>query len=337
MPKAMKREDVKISCLVCTLTAPISIEKLLDSLLSQEWVRGDELILIDNGMSSDRRIQIEQRLKDFTKCGISAQCHQEPQRGVVHARIKSIQVSKNPWLFSLDDDNIVTPGALQQIRQRIFDYPTLGGLCPRLEPVWEVQPETWAVALGHQVLSYNVSQQHASPYQWCVWKPGVVGQRPPTGGMLIAKTVAEDFIRLCSQVPLILSFTPRTGQRLTGEDFILYSLIYMRKDLVTAYDDSIVVQHHIPERRTQLSYLIRTMFWSNYSFGIQGLMRFGKARVLYVMIRGIGRLLYEFVRQSADVISWRVVFGYLAGCLGFLYGVLAGLVDPECKRIHIDP
>ncbi len=333
----MKLEDVKISCVVCTLHGPPSIDVLWDSLLTQEWVDGDELILIDNGMSDARRKQIEERLKDFTARGISAQCLREPKRGVVQARIKSIQASKNPWLLSLDDDNLLGAGALLKIRARLHEYPALGGICPRLEPVWETKPSAWVVALGHQVLSYNASDQHASPYPWRLWEPGVVGQRPPTGGMVIAKAVAEDFIQLCDQVPLILSFTPSGRRRFTGEDFIMYSLIYMRKDLYTAYDDSIIVRHQIPRSRMTLAYLLRTMFWSNYSFGIQGLMRFGKPSVLYVVFRGLGRLFYELLRQSAHVLSWRIALGYLAGGLGFLYGTGAGLLDPGCKRIRIDP
>jgi len=337
MSKALKLEDVKISCVVCTLHAPTSIEKLLDSLLLQEWFDGDELILIDNGLSSQRRSQVEQRLKDFTERGIFAQCHLEPQRGVVYARIKSIQVSKNPWLLSLDDDNILGSGAFRQIRQRLFEYPALGGICPHLEPVWEVKPEPWVIALGHQVLSYNISEQYSSPYQWCLWKPGAIGQRPPTGGMIIAKTVAEDFIRLCLRTPIIFDFTPKGERRFTGEDFIMYSLIYMRKDLFSAYDDSIIVQHQIPVKRTTLRYLVMTMFWSNYSFGIQGLMRFGKLNVFYCLARGWARLLYEMIKQCSHTASWRILFAYCLGFLGFLFGTFNGLFNVECKRIRIDP
>ena len=155
--------------------------------------------------------------------------------------------------------------------------------------------------------------------------------------MIIARTVAEDFVRLCEKTPLILSFTPRDGRRFTGEDFILYSLIYRRGDLSTAYDAAILVQHQIPQNRMTFSSLLKTLFWSNYSFGIQGLMRFGKAAFPYVLARGTGRLLYELFRPRGRVLSWRIAIGCVAGCLGFGYGVAAGLFDPQCRRIDIDP
>jgi glycosyltransferase involved in cell wall biosynthesis len=336
-PDAMKLEDIKISCMVCTLRAPPAIEALFDSLLAQEWVEGDEFVLIDNGMTDERRAEVDQRLGDFTARGIRAQCHREPGKGVVRARLRAIQAARNPWLLSLDDDNILGADAVRRIRQRLYDNPELGGICPRIEPVWEIKPEPWVVALGHQVLSYNVSEQNGPPGSWILYPPGMIGPRPPTGGMIIAKAVAEDFVRLCEQVPLILRFTPEGRRRLTGDDFILYSLIYMRGNLLTAYDDSIVVHHQIPAERTELSHLLETMFWSNYCFGIQGLMRFGKIQVFYVIMRGLGRLLYELVRQCGRVLSWRIVLAFAVGCAGFMYGTWSGLMDPECKRIRIDP
>jgi glycosyltransferase involved in cell wall biosynthesis len=297
MREFMKLEDVKISCVVCTLHGPATIDDLFDSLLAQEWIDGDELVVIDNGMSGERRAQIEQRLREFTARGISAHRHLEPQKSAVRARLKWIEVSGNAWLFSLDDDNILEPGALRQTRRRILENPALGGICPRIEPLWQVKPKPWVVALGHQVLSYNASGLHSAAQEWQLWPAGAVGPRPPTGGMIIAKIVAEDFARLCRRVPIILSFTPAGRRRFTGDDFILYSLIYMRGNLLTAYDDAIVVRHQIPPHRTTLSYLLETMFWSNYCFGLQGLMRFGKSRVLYVLVRGLGRLSFRNHRR----------------------------------------
>jgi len=323
--------------LICTLLGPPTLDDLLDSLVSQDWIAGDEIIIVDNGMPKERRAQIEQRLEMFTPSSVSVQIYQEPQKGVVQARIKSIKVSRNPWLFSLDDDNFLEQKALSQIRQRLAEYPALGGICPRIEPCWEVKPERWVMALGHQVLSYNASELHEPPDDWHLWEPGVIGQRPPTGGMIISKSVAEEFVRLCGKVPTISRFTPSEGRRFTGEDFILYSLIYMRKDLFTAYDGEIIIRHQIPQRRMTFSYLLKTMFWSNYCFGLQGLMRFGKTRFIYVLIRGLGRLLLEWIKQSSRIVSLRVLFGYAAGVAGFLFGAFVGMVSRDYGRIHIDP
>jgi glycosyltransferase involved in cell wall biosynthesis len=333
----MDPTDVSISCVVCTARAPSSIERLFESLLVQDWQASDELVVIDNGIAADRRAEVDLLLQSFRNRGVAVQFLREETPGVVSARIKSINASKNKWLFSLDDDNSAGPGVLAKIRERLRAFPALGGICPRIEPVWELPPPPWVVALGHQVLSYNSSTQDAAPEPWTLWPPKVIGRRPPTGGMVILRSVGEDFVQLSAETPSILRFTPKGRRRFTGEDFILYSLIYLRDDLSTAYDDSIVVQHLIPARRMKLGYLLATMFWSNYSFGIQGLMRFGKLNVLYVLLRGGGRLLIEMTRQSVRVLSWQIVLGFLVGFAGFLFGVLNGLFDSECKRIRIDP
>jgi hypothetical protein len=54
-----------LSCLICTLRAPASLELLLDSLRQQEWCAEDEVILIDNGIAPKRLVELEKPLADL--------------------------------------------------------------------------------------------------------------------------------------------------------------------------------------------------------------------------------------------------------------------------------
>ena len=333
----MHADEIKLSCLVGTLEGPRTLDDLFDSLATQDWIWGDELILVDGGMPADRRAEIDARVAAFAEAGISTSIENERQPGLVHARVAAIEASTNPWLVLLNDDSIVGPEALRQIRRRFSKHPTLGGLCPRVEPAWEKTPKRWVMALGHQALGYNATEMHEASYGWKLWEPGVIGQRVVGGALIVARKVGLDFVQLCREAPIIYTLAPGEGRRLTGDDVILYSLVYRDKEFLTAYDDSILIRRQIPRAHATFGYLASAMFWNFYSYGIRSLMRFGKGRIIDVFVRGFGRLLREFFRETKRVASLRVMLGYVAGGCGFVCGLFAGMASRDCVRIRIDP
>ena len=54
--------NLAVSCLVCTHRAPASMGKLIESLMQQQWLSGDEVVFIDNGVASSRWAELDGEL-----------------------------------------------------------------------------------------------------------------------------------------------------------------------------------------------------------------------------------------------------------------------------------
>jgi len=322
-----------LSCLICTHQAPVSIKALLDSLRMQDWRLGDEVILIDNGVATGRLAELEEPLRELRACGPKVLLEKENCLGLTNARLKAFALAKNPWLVLLDDDNVLAPDALKSLHKCLEAHPELGGICPQIVPLWEHPPAAWTLALGHQVLSYNTSSLSQPPYTFALWKSGVVGMRPPGGGMIVHRRAAEEFMKL-AEVDETVRNLGRKGKALAcGEDFVLYDFLY-RLGFPTAYDNSIVIHHQISSRRMEFSYLLRLLYFCNWTFGGMALRRFGRKKVLYAGLRGTARLIYGFAQQSLTVISWRIVVGLLAALAGCWFGTLSAFFERGPARLN---
>jgi len=332
----LPQSPVCLSCLICSHKAPPVIQFLFESLLKQDWERGDEIIFVDNGISEERHQYVKDSLDLLEKIGVHIVHVKETQPGLTNARLKSFEFSKNPWLVLLDDDNSLKPNALQFLRRIISENNELGGICPRIEPIWAKSTPAWMIVLGHHVLSYNYSTLIQNPMLFAIWKGGMTGIRPPGGGMIIHRSVAESFVKLCKETPIIRKLG-RVGSRLLAcEDFILYNQIYMLR-MPTAYADNIIVEHHIPESRMNFRYLVRITFWAHFSFGFLGIMRWGKYRVLFSIYRHTGVLILSMLWNARYMLLWQVVVGYATMLAGAWIGAFKGLLDKDAVRISIDP
>lgn len=323
------------SCLICTHRAPASLELLLDSLMQQEWRTEDEVILIDNGVAAKRLAELEKPLADLG-AQVNVVLQREECTGLTNARLKAFSIAANPWYVLLDDDNALAPDALHRLRQCLGKHPDLGGICPQIQPIWQSTPAKWVVALGHQVLSYNSTRYSKSAKPFDIWKPGVKGARPPGGGMIVHRRAAEQFINLEASAEIVRNLGPM-GERLSrGEDFFIYDFVY-KLGLSTAYDESIIVYHHISSQRMQFGYLLRLLYHSNFSFGANSILRFGRWNILYsVLLRGPARLIYEFTKLTWSVRSWRLLFAFFVALCGYWQGCAAGFFDRRYLRLSLE-
>jgi glycosyltransferase involved in cell wall biosynthesis len=324
-----------LSCLICTHKAPPSMEALLDSLEKQDWQPGDEVIVIDNGVSYERLVEIEKALDRLRHAQVKVLLEKEERVGLTSARLKSFILASNSWLVLLDDDNILAPDAVKCIRQVISEHPELGGICPQIAPKWERAPPEWIVAIGHQVLSYNTSHLSQPPYSFAIWKPGIVGAHPPGGGMIVHRRATDEFVKLAASIPYLQNLGRRGSKFSAGEDFIIYGFLY-RMGLSTAYDDSILIYHQIPDHRMKFLHLLRLLYYCNLSFGVMGIMRFGRWNVLYSGLRGTARLAYEMLTQSFRVLSWRIPIAFAVALCGYWSGTLSGFFDRRCVYLPIN-
>jgi GT2 family glycosyltransferase len=253
---------------------------------------------------------------------------------LTNARLKSFSVATNSWFILLDDDNTLAPDALHRLRQCLGEHPDLGGICPQIQPIWQSTPPKWVVALGHQVLSYNSTRYSKSANPFDIWKPGVKGARPPGGGMIVHRRAADAFVALAASTKMIRNLGRRGEHLSSGEDFFIYDFLY-QLGLPTVYDDSIVLYHQISSQRAQFRYLLRLLYHSNYSFGIIGIMRFGRWNILYSALRGLARLTFEFLKLTWSAPSWRMPVAFVVALCGHWCGTVAGFFDRRCVYLPL--
>jgi glycosyltransferase involved in cell wall biosynthesis len=313
-----------ISFLICTHRAPASLDLLFDSFRLQKWQPGDEIILVDNGVEAKRAAVVEERLAELAALGVHTLYSKEPKTGLTHARLKGFSLVAADWLVLLDDDNSLHASSLIQIRDRISANPQLGGICCRVEPIWENPPPSWVLLLGHEVLSYNTSSVRSIPYLYKEWEGGKKGLRPPGGGMIIHRSAADAFVELSRTFSFLTQLGHRGAALGSGEDYMIYNQVYRLKR-PTAYDGSIVIRHRIPEDRTHFDYLCRLLFRANYGFGLVALAILGKAFFLPSIGHSVIRLSTRLITAGRFALSFRVLIAFGFAFAGYVSGTLSGL------------
>jgi len=321
-----------ISFLICTYQAPPSLDLLFDSLQSQKWELEDEVIVIDNGVDAERLSYVKERIEQLSSAGVRCVYAKEPKKGLTAARLNGFSHIKNEWLVLLDDDNILGEDSLAKIRKRISLNPQLGGICPRIEPIWEKSPTRWVVMLGHEVLSYNTSavrQIHGSLIEW---KGGERGLRPPGGGMIVHRCAVDAFVELSKSSPLLNQLGHRGTALGSGEDFILYHQVYLARR-PTVYDNSIVIRHLISKERMRFGYLCRLLFCANYDFALVALAILGKILFIPSIGHSLIRLAGRLVTAGSAALSFRVMIAFTFAFAGYLCGTFWGLFRSDIQII----
>jgi glycosyltransferase involved in cell wall biosynthesis len=313
-----------VSFLICTHRAPRSLDLLFDSLRLQKWLAGDELIVIDNGIATKRAETVRRQLDQFGPMGIRAVYKEEAKTGLTNARLTGFSLVNTDWLVLLDDDNILVESTLIQIRNRISLNPRLGGICPRIEPVWAEPPPLWVVLLGHEVLSYNTSPVRSIAEASLEWEGGKRGLRPPGGGMIVHRSAADAFVELHRSFSFFAQLGHRGAALGSGEDYILYLQVY-RAGRPTAYDGSIVVRHNISEDRMRFPYLCRLLFRANYGFALVALALHGKILFLPSIGHAVIRLSGRLVTAGKAALSLKVAVAFAFAFAGYVCGTVSGL------------
>ena len=237
------------------------------SLGRQEAQNTAEVIVVNNGFPEERAAALE---KHAAECGWTAPFRvvPEPIPGLGYSRKRGFLEAKGDWFVLLDDDNTVDPDFLMRLNEKIEAHPGLGGITAMVSPVWEEQPPEWLVQFGAHCLSYNEPStfQHRPLEQFFPSGTAARAHRPPGGGMIIHRSVAESYLKT-SDNPLHLALE-RTGDSLVGcQDQEIWLNIHTigRGVLMT---DALKVRHHIPKSRLARKYLLRLNYQMAYSYRV---------------------------------------------------------------------
>lgn len=274
------------SVLICTNTAPPTLEKCLASIVTQDGRDGIEIVIVNNGFSEARQRELIEML---SREETNFQIVKEEQPGLGFARRTGFAVCRGEYIVMLDDDNTLSKDffiVLKGILSRNIGVGGIGGL---VKPVWEEQPKDWLVGLGISCLSYNCTPLYQQAVGEVFYEASESSKmrRPPGGGMIIHRSVARHYLQQVTD-PRRISLSRSPGFLGGCEDDDLWAGISALK-LPTFFSDRLVLFHHIAKYRTRLSYLSRLLYTTGYSYGVLDQYRNSSAYSLYWEARGLLR------------------------------------------------
>jgi hypothetical protein len=103
----VEKTSVPISFFIPAYNCAATIEQSVDSIFTNNFSDGDELIIVNDG-SSDETDEVLQRLAR-ERNGIRVLQHQRNKGGAA-ARNNAVEASRHSILFCLDADNLLVPG-----------------------------------------------------------------------------------------------------------------------------------------------------------------------------------------------------------------------------------
>lgn len=244
------------SFIICSWQAPATIEETLAS-IGRNAATSDiscEVVLVNNGFSQARAAQLKAAFPGVRTVD-------EPKPGLTAARVAGYGAATGEYLICLDDDNVIAVDFSRVLADLVQRHRRLGGVCAVVTPRWERTPPRWLQEFGTCCLSYNSvdlpspdapRREHIWVYprlEGCAWPPG--------GGMIIHRSLAEDYLRGQDSKRARLG---RNRNSLGGsEDQDIFGRVFsVGRDV--AFSDRLLVWHIIPQSRIRWRYLVRLNF-----------------------------------------------------------------------------
>lgn len=232
-----------VSVVICCHNSANRLPETLSHLKTQEvpvnipW----EVLLIDNASTDQTSRAAIEIWNDFG--GASLRVVQEPQLGLIHARMRGFQEARFEFVSFIDDDNWVNPDWVEKAYQVMMDHPDVGACGGRSEAVFEVEPPSWFeryqkwYAVGDQ----TVGQGDITWTRGCLWG----------AGLTIRKT-AWTFLQENGFTPIL---SGRSGTRLTSGEDIELCLALRLAEWRLWYEKSLFLKHYITKGRLNWRYL----------------------------------------------------------------------------------
>ena len=148
----------------------------------------------------------------------------------------------------VDDDNIIDPGYLGQVRKRFAAHEDLGLLGGAIYPEYETVPPSWFMAF-EPILAVR---RYPSDYWKLTARPPYTNDFPIGAGMSVRRSIAVEYARTLAGPDRIEG--RRVGALSSGEDTDLGFYVLAHGGHL-AVDGRLRLRHVIPAARLDQSYL----------------------------------------------------------------------------------
>lgn len=243
------------SVIVATYNRAPFLDECLAHLRRQPFLDGDELIVVDNGSTDETPAILARHAADFPVPLVRIV---EPAPGKSRALAAALAVARGGILAFTDDDVIVAPDWLAEIRRALTadEADLVGG---PVAPRWERPAPAWLRLqndAGYGRLAAPLALLDYGP------APGVLGPRTLLGANLALRR--DVLVRLGGFAPHLGKLR---GTLLSGEDHDLCQRT-QAAGFRARYLPAIRVRHWVPGDRMRLRYFVSWFYWSGVTHAI---------------------------------------------------------------------
>lgn len=307
--------DIIISAIICTHNRDMYLGAAIDSLLSQDFSPGFEVIVVDNNSSDRTREVVEQRQENPRLKYIF-----ESSVGLSVARNTGAKAANGEILAYLDDDAVAGDGWLQALYSAYQENSQLAIAGGKVTLLWSqgTQAPSW---LSHG-LAGNLGAYDLGDRLIYIENPGLT----PRG---LNYSIRRSFLEE------IGGFDPklgRVGKNLLSNEELLMTETAIERGWQVAYLPNAIAAHNVSPERLKRSWFISRGWWQGisecYREQLAGKAGFGQLqRGSERFIRGLYKAL-QHISDPAERFD-KLVYAY--GQIGYLNAVIQGLLFSSKK------
>ncbi|MEL6162847.1 MAG: glycosyltransferase family 2 protein [Cyanobacteria bacterium J06628_3] len=303
--------DTQISAIICTHNRDNYLGAAIDSLLSQNFAQGFEVVVIDNGSKDNTKQVVEQRLDNSRLKYIY-----EPVLGLSVARNTGAKASGGEILAYLDDDAVASEGWLQELYGAYQSNSRLAIAGGKVTLLWpdKVNPPRWlSPGLAGNLGAYDLGESIVN-----IKNPG---QTPRGLNYSIRRSFLDDIGGFDTNLG-------RVGKNLLSNEELQMTELALEKGWEVAYLPNALVAHNVSPERLKRSWFISRGWWQGISecyreqlagkAGAGQLQRGGER-----FIRG----LYKALQHYSDPAERFDKLVYAYGQIGYLNAAIQGLLS----------
>jgi glycosyltransferase involved in cell wall biosynthesis len=311
--------DTQISAIICTHNRDTYLGSAIDSLLSQNFAAGFEVVVVDNASSDRTRAVVEERASNPRLKYIF-----EPVVGLSVARNTGAQFASGEILAYLDDDAVASESWLQVLYTAYQNHPKLAIAGGKVSLLWSegMQAPQW-LSRG---LATNLGAYDLGNTIVYIDKPGLT----PRG---LNYSIRRSFLEE------IGGFDPhlgRVGKKLLSNEELQMTELALQRGWQVAYLPDAHVLHNVDPERLKRSWFLNRGWWQGisecYREQLAGTAGVGQLR------RGSKRFLrglYKAIQYFADPAERFDKFVYAYGQIGYLNAAIAGLLTSSKQNKQV--
>lgn len=274
----------KVSVIVCTHNRAQSLDKLLQSLVQQEFEGEHEIVVVDNN-STDETKAIVEKWTSLANPRCPIRYVFAAKQGLSHARNVGIEAASGDIVAFIDDDAVAEKNWLQCIISNLSD-PEIASVGGKVIPAWSDHPPTWII--GPELWPAIGGSRYGETRRI------MTGKMCPLGGnMAIRKS-------WCLEVG---GFNPqfgKVGRNMVSFEEVEFADRLRRRGGKMLYDPMMIVHHCVPKERMSEDYVAQRRYWDGRSFSA-----FERARGGWFRQWAIGLLLI-ILNLARDLPVWLV-------------------------------
>ncbi len=307
--------DTQISAVICTHNRDNYLGAAIDSLLSQDFATGFEVVVVDNGSVDNTKQVVSQRLDNPKLKYIY-----EPVLGLSVARNTGAKVSTGEIIAYLDDDAVASEGWLQVLYSAYQSNPKLAIAGGKVTLLWppKTNPPHW-LSSG---LAVNLGAYDLGDRLVFIENPGLT----PRG---LNYSIRRSFLDDIGGFDTNLG---RVGKNLLSNEELQMTELALEKDWKVAYLPDALVAHNVSEERLKRSWFFSRGWWQGISECYREQLA-GKAGVGQLQ-RGSERFirgLYKALQHLSDPAERFDKLVYTYGQIGYLNAAIQGLLSKNKK------